>query len=423
MISRDRPRPECVTDIARRRRDDASVGRLPEKRRGYAELVTQPGLVVIGSGPAGVSAAEAFRAHNGELPVQILTFDPALPYARPPLSKDFLRGETEDVALHPRQWYDDHSIELICDRRVDHIDPQAHTVTADNSCYEYRALVLACGAAPAPPPVPGGDAAVQLRSLSDAQRLRQAAVDADTAVVIGAGFIGCEAATSLARNGVAVTLVAPDSVPQEKRLGAEAGERLRRLVTDAGVRYVGAVAVEEISEHAVRLDNGVTIDCDLILAATGVRARTDLAQAAGLDIRDARIPVDVHMRTSAADVYAAGDVALAHNNGAGHAIAVEHWQDAVDQGAVAGAHAAGAKAAWAAVPGFWTTIGDTTVKYHAWGDGYQRSRLLERDEGFTVWYENDGATVGVLTCNADDDYELGGRLIKAGAPVPVPMPS
>ena len=101
---------------------------------------------------------------------------------------------------------------------------------------------------------------------------------------------------------------------------------------------------------------------------------------------------------------------------------MEHWQDAVDQGAVAGAHAAGAQAAWVAVPGFWTTIGDTTVNYHAWGDGYQRSRLLERDDGFTVWYGNDGVAVGVLTCNADDDYELGGRLVKAGEPVPVPMP-
>src|SRR5262249_22302227 len=133
----------------------------------------------------------------------------------------------------PRQWYDDQSIELICNRRVERIDPQAHTVTAGNSRFEYRALVLACGAEPVAPPVPGGDAALQLRSLSDAQRLRQAAVNADAAVVIGAGFIGCEAATSLARNGVAVTLVAPDSVPQEKRLGAEAGERLRLLVTDA----------------------------------------------------------------------------------------------------------------------------------------------------------------------------------------------
>jgi 3-phenylpropionate/trans-cinnamate dioxygenase ferredoxin reductase component len=267
--------------------------------------VIQPGLVVIGSGPAGVSAAEAFRAHNAELPVQILTSDPALPYARPPLSKDFLRGDTEDVALHPRRSYHDQSIELIRDLRVDHIDPHAHTVTAGDSRFHYRALVLAYGAAPAAPPVPGGDAAVQLRSLSDAQRLRQAAVDAYSAVVIGAGFIGCEAATSLARNGIAVTLVARDAVPQEKRLGAEAGERLRRLVTDAGVRYVGAVAVEEIPDHAVRLDNGVTIDCELMLAATGVRPRTELAQTAGLDIRDSPIPVDEHMQTSAADVYAA----------------------------------------------------------------------------------------------------------------------
>jgi NAD(P)H-nitrite reductase large subunit len=384
--------------------------------------VTQRGLVVVGSGPAGVSAAEAFRAHNAELPVHILTIDSALPYARPPLSKDFLRRDTEDVALHSRQWYDDHSIQLICDFRIDHIDPQAHTVTAGNSRYEYLALVLACGAAPAAPPVPGGHAALQLRSLSDAQRVRQAAVDADAAVVIGAGFIGCEAATSLARNGIAVTLVARDSVPQKKRLGAEAGERLRRLVTDAGVRYVGEVAVEEIHDHAVRLDDGVTIDCELILAATGVRA--DRTRASRWTRHGGpRIAVGADMQTSAADVYAAGDVALAHNTAAGRALTVEHWQDALDQGAVAGAHAAGAEAAWGAVPGFWTTIGEATVKYHAWGDGYQRSRVLERNEGFTVWYENDGAAVGVLTCNADDDYELGGRLIKAGAPAPVPLPS
>ncbi|MDT7761892.1 MAG: 3-phenylpropionate/trans-cinnamate dioxygenase ferredoxin reductase component, partial [Mycobacterium sp.] len=83
--------------------------------------------------------------------------------------------------------------------------------------------------------------------------------------------------------------------------------------------------------------------------------------------------------------------------------------------------AAGADAKWDTVPGFWTTIGETTVKCHAWGDGYQRSRQLERDDGFTVWYETDGRAVGVLTCNADDDYELGGRLIEAGEPVPVPM--
>jgi NADPH-dependent 2,4-dienoyl-CoA reductase/sulfur reductase-like enzyme len=383
--------------------------------------MAQPGLIVIGSGPAGVSAAEAFRAHNGDLPVHILTADSDLPYERPPLSKDYLRGGSEDVQLHPVRWYDDRSIELINNLHVERIDLPSRTVVAGDIRFDYAAVVLACGAMPAALSVPGGESAMQLRSLTDARRLRQATGDADSAVVIGAGFIGCEAATSLARRGVAVTLVAPQSVPQEKRLGAEAGERLRRLVEDTEVRYVGDVSVEEIHDHAVRLNNGVTIDCELILAATGVRTRTELAETAGLDMHNSRIVVGGDMQTSAPDIYAAGDVALAHNSAARRALAVEHWQDAVDQGAIAGTSAAGVDAKWDTVPGFWTTIGETTVKYHAWGDGYQRSRLLERDDGFTVWYEADGTAVGVLTCNADDDYELGGRLIEAGQPAPVPM--
>ena len=383
--------------------------------------MAQPGLIVIGSGPAGVSAAEAFRAHNGDLPVHILTADSDLPYERPPLSKDYLRGGSEDVQLHPAQWYDDRSIELINNLHVERIDLSSRTVVAGDIRFDYAAVVLACGAMPAALSVPGGESAMQLRSLTDARRLRQATGDADSAVVIGAGFIGCEAATSLARRGVAVTLVAPQSVPQEKRLGAEAGERLRRLVEDTEVRYVGDVSVEEIHDHAVRLNNGVTIDCELILAATGVRTRTELAETAGLDMHNSRIVVGADMQTSAPHIYAAGDVALAHNSAARRALAVEHWQDAVDQGAIAGTSAAGVDAKWDTVPGFWTTIGETTVKYHAWGDGYQRSRLLERDDGFTVWYEADGTAVGVLTCNADDDYELGGRLIEAGQPAPVPM--
>jgi NAD(P)H-nitrite reductase large subunit len=383
--------------------------------------MSQHGLIVVGSGPAGVSAAEAFREHNTDDPVRIVTADPAPPYQRPPLSKDFLRGETEEVDLHPQGWYAERSIELISDVHVDRIDAHAHELTAGGTRLRYSALVLACGAAPVSPPVPGGDSALLLRSLADAQRLREVAAGARAAVVIGAGFIGCEAAASLARTGVAVTQVAPQAVPQQQRLGAQAGERLRGLVTDAGVRYVGEVAVEEIGEDAVRLDNGVTIDCDLVLAATGVRPCTGLGEAAGLDIRDSRIIVDADMRTSAQDIYAAGDVALAFNTTARRVVAVEHWQDAIDQGAIAGTNAAGGRAKWDAVPGFWTTIGDATVKYHAWGDGYERSRLLERDGGFTVWYEAEGAVVGVLTCNADDDYDMGERLIARGTPAPVPM--
>jgi len=383
--------------------------------------VSEDGLIVVGSGPAGVAAAESFREHNTSGRVRILTTDRDLPYARPPLSKEYLRGQTDDVGLHPQWWFDHKTIELVHNTTVDGLDLAERSVRAGDRRFRYDALILACGAAPVAPPMPGGARARVLRSLADAAALREAAKDASTAVVIGAGFIGCEAAASLALRGMSVTLVAPETLPQEARLGSAAAERLRELVIQAGARYVGGVAVEEINDVGLRLDNGVTIDCDLILAATGVTPQHRLAADAGLDVRDSRIVVDTDMSTSTKGVYAAGDVALARHAAAGRHLAIEHWQDATDQGAIAGTSAAGKRATWDGVPGFWSTIGEATIKYHAWGDGYQRSRMLSHPEGFTVWYEADDAVVGVLTHNADDDSDLGQRLIAERRPAPVPM--
>ena len=382
--------------------------------------MTSTGLLVVGSGPAGVSAAEAFRQHNPHDTVHILTDDPALPYARPPLSKEFLRGDAEaaDAQLHPAEWFDERAIEFVRAGAVDAIDVADQTVAAGGKRYSYRWLVLACGAKPSPFPVRGGQSALQLRSLADATSLRDAALRADSAVVIGAGFIGCEAAASLAMRGVATTLVAPDRVPQAKRLGEDAGERITRLLSESGARYAGSVSVNGLDGGAVHLSDGVTINCDLVLAATGVQPQSALAAEAGIKTSDGRIVVDAHMRTSAENVYAAGDVALAFNSTAGRPVAVEHWQDAVDQGEIAGAVAAGQTAEWDGVPGFWTTIGDTTLKYHAWGDGFDRAHMVDHDDGFTVWYEADGAAVGVLTHNADDDYDGGEKLIRDRRPIP-----
>ena len=383
--------------------------------------MSEDGLIVVGSGPAGVAAAESFREHNTSGRVRILTTDRDLPYARPPLSKEYLRGQTDDVGLHPQWWFDHKTIELVHNTTVDGLDLAERSVRAGDRRFRYDALILACGAAPVAPPMPGGARARVLRSLADAAALREAAKDASTAVVIGAGFIGCEAAASLALRGMSVTLVAPETLPQEARLGSAAAERLRELVIQAGARYVGGVNVEEINDVGLRLDNGVTIDCDLILAATGVTPQHRLAADAGLDVRDSRVVVDTHMSTSTKGVYAAGDVALARHAAAGRHLAIEHWQDATDQGAIAGTSAAGKRATWDGVPGFWSTIGEATIKYHAWGDGYQRSRMLSHPDGFTVWYEADDAVVGVLTHNADDDSDLGQRLIAERRPAPVPM--
>lgn len=374
-------------------------------------------LIVVGSGPAGVAAVEAFRRHDPETPVRILTGDPAPPYARPPLSKEFLRSETEDVDLHPARWYAEHRIDIV-HTGVERIDLGGRFVVAAGvEHFSYSALVLATGSAPVPLQVPGGDTVLQLRSLADARRLRDAASHAASAVVVGAGFIGCEVGASLAQRGVSVTVVAPNSAPQDNRLGEEAAERLRTLVTSAGARYIGGVSVDEVRDGAVVLDNGDSVDCDIVLAATGVHPRGYLAEDAGLEMEESRVVVGADMRTSAPDVFAAGDVAAAVNATAGRRIVVEHWQDAMDQGQIAGAAAAGAEVQWDGVPGFWTEIGDATVKYHAWGDGHDSARLIDHGNGFTAWYERGGVTVGVLTLNADDDYKRGESLIKNSQPV------
>jgi NADPH-dependent 2,4-dienoyl-CoA reductase/sulfur reductase-like enzyme len=381
--------------------------------------MTEPGLIIVGSGPAGVAAAESFREHDADTPVRIFTADVDLPYARPPLSKEYLRGQTDDVALHPAQWFDDRAIQLIDGSAVDRLSLGEHAVYIGDQHHVFDTLILACGAAPVAPPML--ERALLLRSLADAAALREAAAGALSAVVIGSGFIGCEAAASLALRGVPVTLVAPEPLPQEKRLGTEAAERLRDLVAETGARHVGGVAVEEITDIGVRLDSGVTIDCDLVLAATGVAPQSRIAAEAGLQTRDSRIVVGSDMATSAQAVYAAGDVALAWHEVASRHLAIEHWQDATDQGTIAGACAAAQHLKWDGVPGFWTTIGEATVKYHAWGDGYERCRILDHHDGFTVWYESGGTVVGVLTYNADDDYDLGEQLIAERRPAPVPM--
>ena len=379
------------------------------------------GLIVVGSGPAGLGAAEAFRKHNSRDPVRIVTEDPALPYARPPLSKEFLRGEADsaEAELHPEQWFRDRNIELVRAKRVGDINRTQRYVSAAAQRYSYQTLVLACGAKPSPFPVPGGERALQLRSLADATTLRDAAAQADSAVVIGAGFIGCEAAASLAMRGVATTLVAPDSAPQAKRLGEDAGSKILELLTEASVRFVGSSSVSALSDGTVHLEGGDVINGDLILAATGVTPQSGLAADAGITTSDGRIVVDAQLRTSAENIFAAGDVALARNATAGRPLAVEHWQDAVDQGQIAGAAAAGQSGQWDSVPGFWTTIGDATLKYHAWGDGFDRARFIGHADGFTVWYEKGGATVGVLTHNADDDYDRGEELIQQQRPIPL----
>ena len=384
--------------------------------------MTDHGLLIIGSGPGAVAAAVAYREANGTGPVRLVTDDCDPPYERPPLSKDFLRGVTapDDVYLHPESFYAEHGIELRRSAPVRSLDVEEHAVVLAGSGERlgWDTCVLATGSAPMRPPIPGAEASHVhvLRSMRDALALRTAAASAERAVVAGSGFIGCEGAASLAARGLAVTLITDETRPHDARLGEWAANRIAEWLRDCGVELVTGDRLVGIRELDVHTEAGRTVSADLVLLATGVKPRVQLAEQAGLVLEQNRVRVDAAMRTSADGVYAVGDVAFADNTSAGRPLAVEHWGDALAMGEIAGKHAAGRAEQWSQAPGFWSTIGSRTVKYSAWGDGYDDTHVVEHDNGgFTIWYRNDGDLVGVLTHERDDDYERGQKWL-AGSP-------
>ena len=386
--------------------------------------MTAERLVVVGGGPAALEAVRAYREGGAGGDVVLVSADEYLPYNRPPLSKDFLRGESEEDALplEDEGFYRQHDVEVRLGTRAQALDAARRVVTfGDGETLGYGWCILACGALPKPLPVPGAeDSGVRyLRSRRQASGLREAAAVARSAVVVGSGFIGCEAAASLARRGLAVTLVSREDGPQVARLGEAASGVLRAWLEDDGVSLRLGVEVEAIERGRVRLAGQTSAEGDLLLVAGGVEPEVGIAAGAGLAVEAGRVQVDAHMRSSVAGVLAAGDVAFAFNAAAGRRLAVEHWGEALAMGRVAGQTAAGLEASWAEVPGFWSTIGDRTLKYAAWGDGFDDASLVDHGDGaFTVWYSQDGVTVGVLTHDADRDYENGRRLIEQHQPTP-----
>jgi NADPH-dependent 2,4-dienoyl-CoA reductase/sulfur reductase-like enzyme len=380
--------------------------------------VTAERLIIVGGGPAALEAARAYREAGADGSVVLVSADEHLPYNRPPLSKDFLRGESDEDALplEDAEFYRDHDIDVRLGTRARSLDPARRVVTfPDGQALSYGCCILATGAVPTPLPVPGADGpgVFYLRSRRQARELRAAAATARSAVVIGSGFIGCEAAASLARRGLAVTLVSMEDGPQGARLGQAASQIIQAWLEDDNVSLRLGVKVKGVTAGQVQLAGQDSAEGDLVLVAGGVDPAADLAAEAGLAVESGRIQVDAHMRSSAEKVLAAGDVAFAFNATAGRHLAVEHWGEALAMGQVAGQTAAGADASWTEVPGFWSTIGDRTLKYAAWGDGFDDARLDDHGGGaFTVWYTQDGVTVGVLTHDADHDYEHGRDLIE-----------
>jgi 3-phenylpropionate/trans-cinnamate dioxygenase ferredoxin reductase component len=383
--------------------------------------------VILGGGLAGGKAAETLRAEGFDGRVVLISAEPELPYERPPLSKDYLRGEAEREAaqVHPADYYDEHQIELRLSTRVAALDAGARAVELEGGeRIEYTGLLLATGAEPRRLPLPGGEleGVRYLRDLRDCDALREALGRGGHAVVIGAGWIGAEVAASARQKGLDVTLVETLSVPLERVLGRELGEIYGQIHRDHGVELLTEAAVEAIEgtgrAERVRLRGGRTVDCDLVVVGVGVAPRTELAAAAGLDVDDG-IVCDERLRTSADGVFAAGDVASAWHPLLRRRLRVEHWHNALEQGPAAARSMLGAGDPYDRVPYFFSDQYEVGMEYAGYATEWDEVVFrgdVEAREFIAFWVQGGrvlaGMNVGVW--DVTDDIQA---LIRSGKQV------
>ena len=385
-------------------------------------------FVIVGAGLAGAKAAERLRAEGFDGRLLLLGDEGERPYERPPLSKAYLRGEADRDSLyvHHDGFYAAHDIELRTAAPVRSIDPaHRHVELASGERIGYDQLLLATGAAPRHLPLPGADLAGvhYLRSRRDADALAAAAARADHVVVVGTGWIGSEAAASLRQLGHDVTLVGPDAAPLARVLGPEVAGVYRDLHADYGVRLALGTRVAGFHGHgrveAVVTDNGRTIEGDLVLVGAGAVPRTELAEAAGLPVRNGVLVNEQLEAVGAAGVYAAGDVAAAWHPRYQRYLRVEHWANARNQGPAAARNMLGGAIPYARLPYFYSDQYDLGMEYSGlaatWDRVVLRGDRLSRK--FIAFWLKDQRVVAGMNAGVWDVVESIQTLIRGGWPV------
>jgi 3-phenylpropionate/trans-cinnamate dioxygenase ferredoxin reductase subunit len=363
-------------------------------------------FVIVGASLTGAKAAETLRAEGFDERVVLIGAEDERPYERPPLSKDYLRGEAEreTVYVHPEGFYSDHDIELRLGRTAVSVDVAGSEVALDDGeRLRYDRLLLATGAEPRRLSIPGGDldGVLYLRSVADCDALRGRLDRGGTVVVIGAGWIGAEVAASARQRGLDVAVIEPLTVPLERVLGTEVGAVYRDIHVDHGVHMLLGTGVEAFeggtAVERVRTSDGRELECDFVVVGVGVQPRIGLAAQAGLAV-DNGILVDEHLQTSAPGVFAAGDVANAHHPFYGERIRVEHWANALHQGPIAAHAMLGEPDVYDRLPYFFSDQYDVGMEYA--GFARRWDRMIFRGDPATrefiaFWLTGDRVVAGM----------------------------
>jgi apoptosis-inducing factor 3 len=367
-------------------------------------------FVIIGAGAAGYAAAQTLREEGFRGNVVMITREDRAPYDRPNLSKDYLHGhaEPEWMPLRPEEFFKDHDIQLVLNKEVTRVDARNKTIAFDGGeMMEYDALLVATGGAPVRLNIPGSDLknVFLLRSFADADSIIETASRSRRVIVVGASFIGMEAAYSLRERGLEVTVVAPSREPFEATLGMEVGALFRREHESHGVRFkLGSIVYRFDGTHnveAVTLDNGERLDADMVVVGAGVRPVTHFLEGVELD-EAGGVVVDSRLRAGDG-IYAAGDIASFIDSRAGDRIRIEHWRTAQQQGRTAARNMSGRDVEFDAVPFFWTRQFDAGLLYvgHAksWDEIIYRGEVSSRD--FLAFYVKNDRILAVAGMNRD----------------------
>ncbi|WP_419690252.1 FAD-dependent oxidoreductase [Burkholderia theae] len=366
-------------------------------------------VVIVGGGAAAIAAAVTLRREGYPHPVTLLSADSDPPYDRPNLSKDYLAGtaEADWLPLRAPEFYTDQRIDVRCGTRVVRIDPAQHAVElADGSRVGYGALLLATGAEPNRLTVPGADLphVCVLRSRADCDALIGKLKTARRCVVVGASFIGLEAAAALRTRGLDVHVVAPDAQPMAHVLGAALGDTIKALHESHGVVFHLGATPAQIAPDSVTLSTGDVLPADVVVVGIGVHPNVALAQDAGLAV-ERGVTVDRFLQTSVPGIYAAGDIARWPDSLTGQRIRVEHWVVAERQGIVAARNMLGQQRPFDAVPFFWSQHYDMTINYVGHAEQWDRVEI-DGDLGAhdcSIAYWRGDTRLAVVTVGRDLD--------------------
>lgn len=389
--------------------------------------MTRQTFAIVGASLTGAKAAEELRSEGFDGRLLLIGDEPELPYERPPLTKDYLRGESprEKAFVHPDGFYVEHEIELLTETGVTAIEPGRSRVTLqDGRELAYDRLLIATGAAPRRISIPGADldGVCYLRTLADCDVLRDRLQRSGRVAVVGAGWIGAEFAASARQLGNEVTVIEPSAVPLERVLGAEIGGVYRDVHREHGVELLLGTGVDafegDASVRRVRTSDGSAVDCDFVVVGVGVSPRVALAEAAGLET-DNGILVDQSLATSAPAVFAAGDVANAWHPFYDRRIRVEHWANALNQGPAAARAMLGAEIVYDRIPYFYSDQYEIGMEYRGyaadWDEVLVRGDSASRE--FIAFWLKGGTILAGMNVNVWDAGDQIQALVQARAKV------